>query len=104
MNLFFAVCVPVRILLSLLVRLTPRIPTSVLLGVIAVGFIFRYLTFYKGSRGGLGGIVWWNDFRPLHAFLYLLSACFVWSERQDVASYILMGDVLFSATTTLCRG
>lgn len=41
----------------------------------AFGLIYIYLTGVReGDLGGFGGKIWWNNFRPLHSFLYFLFA------------------------------
>jgi len=98
--LYLSVCIPIRLLLCLLIRLTPRVPTSLLLGVISVFFLVRFLSYSPFQTGGLGGLVWWNELRPLHSILYLLASVSVWHEKKDVSSYILFCDVLLSLTSS----
>ena len=41
----------------------------------AIGFTYIYLTGSRKTGGEVfGGKIWWNNLRPLHAFLYFLFA------------------------------
>lgn len=69
-----------------------------LLGYLAIlpmaGFIYIYLS---GSRKTgaevMGGKIWWNDLRPVHALLYGLFAYYA-IQRASFAWKFLLADVL----------
>jgi len=67
----------------------------------AIGFIYIYLT---GSRkvGGevFGEKIWWNDLRPIHAFLYLLFAYNAIIGNKTAYIYLLI-DVTFGLISFL---
>jgi len=97
--LFLFACIPVRILIAYLAK-TGSLRTLQILGVFAVavsiGFMYVYFT---GSRQTgpevFGGKIWWNDFRPVHAFLYAYFAFMVFVTKQyDTAWLVLGADVI----------
>ena len=67
----------------------------------AIGFIYIYLT---GSRktGGetFGEKIWWNNLRPLHAFIYFLFAYNAIIGNKNAWLYLLF-DVVFGLTSFL---
>jgi len=77
--LYFTVCLGIR---SLIAHAFHRAPgrylpiMGVLALIIAIGFMMIYLLGWRqGSvvETGKACKVWWNDLRPIHAALYLLS-------------------------------
>ena len=97
--LFLFACIPLRIFIAYLAK-TGSLRTLQLIAVFAIavsiGFIYVYVT---GSRQtGLevfGGKIWWNDFRPVHAFLYAYFAFMVFITKQyDTAWLALATDVV----------
>jgi hypothetical protein len=75
--LFLFGCIPVRLLFVWLAKnKQPWLPVmAVFATIIAIGFSVIYIL--KLRRTGaevFGGVIWWNDLRPVHAFLYGLFA------------------------------
>ena len=65
---------------------------------VGVGFLYNYLfgTRETGRESSAkNNIIWWNDFRPLHAFLYLLFTYYAFNKRE-FAYKILVVDVIFA--------
>jgi len=84
--LFLLFCIPLRMYLAYLAK-TGSLRVLQVLGVfalfVAIGFIYIYAT---GSRQTgsetFGAKIWWNDFRPIHAFLYLYFAWLVFMKHD----------------------
>jgi hypothetical protein len=93
----FAVCVAVRLLF---VVLAWNVSQNVLkaLGVIAllpaIGFLVVYNRRMTGIEVG-GKDIWWNDLRPAHSLFYFSFAYLAITGRQQLASFVLLFDVLF---------
>ena len=103
--LFYTVCVSVRVAIAFLVRITPRILTSILLMLVSIGFLVRFLTHDSSTKkGAFNGSVWWNGLRPFHSLTYLLSSFLVLAERQNVATWLLLGDVTVGLVAKLTTG
>lgn len=105
--LFLLVCIPLRILLAYLAKVG-SMHVLQLMGVAAVvmsiGFIYIYITGTRQTGAEVfGGKIWWNDFRPVHAFLYSYFAWMVFVSRNyDDAWIILALDVavgVFASST-----
>ena len=103
--LFYTACVSVRVAIAFLVRIAPRILTSLFLLLVSIGFVVRFLTHDSSAKkGAFGGSVWWNGLRPFHSLIYLLSSVLVLAERQNVASWLLLGDVTVGLVAKLTTG
>ena len=90
------VCLTIRICIALIVghyRKTDKI-MLIVLTVIGLGFL------YKGYTGSNDEIqiapVFWHDTRYVHGVLYLLAASYLFFGNPNVASAVLMSDVIFS--------
>lgn len=68
--------------------------SAVLAAIGAAGFLFRYATFDDHQRGGAGGKVWWNHWRPVHALLFGFYAIAVFADRRRVAPWFLVIDTI----------
>lgn len=81
-QLFWGLCVPARLGLVWWAWKHPGRVLSALLGVASVGI---YMIYRNGWRQvgweTQGEPIWWNDVRPMHAFLWGLAAVLGWSER-----------------------
>ena len=101
--LFLFGCLPVRILLVYFAKVVSQL-TKTLISyfalLVGVGFIYIYLT---GSRKTgpetFGKPIWWNNWRPIHAGLYL---AFAYSALQGysyawkyLATDVVVGIVAF---------
>lgn len=102
--LFLIGCIGSR---SLLVYIAKTVNTQYLplLGYLALlpafGFAYIYLT---GSRQTgaevFGEKIWWNDLRPIHAFLYAFFAYNAIHKNKD-SWKILLADVILGLTSFL---
>ena len=96
---YLAFCLPVRMAVAFIVvyasmmnmKRTQRVLAGfAMLG--AVGFIYRFATYDDNQRGGNGGRVWWNHWRPVHATLYGAYGIFVLSNLGSVAPWFIVAD------------
>ena len=61
----------------------------------AIGFIILYLGDYRKTGGEvMGGKIWWNDIRPIHASLYILFSLFA-LKKKSYSWIILLIDTIF---------
>ena len=107
--LFLGGCIPTRICLALFAKYLSSVSSSYykLLGYIlllpAFGFLFLFFT---GKRQGVGAetqgeLIWWNKFRLLHGFIYLLFSYNAIFNQTFKSAYLFllfdafMGLVLF---------
>ena len=58
-----------------------------------IGFIYLYINDLRQIKGFTGGKVWWNNYRPLHAVLYLLFALYA-IKKKPFAWIVLLIDAL----------
>lgn len=102
-RLFWTVCLPVRLTIAALV-LTLLPPTLVTLytGLTAAGFLYNALLTLAGrkTRGGLGGVVWWNEVRWVHIALWAATSVLS-SQRVPWAGWLLVADVVVGAVARL---
>lgn len=60
----------------------------------AIGFMYIYMTDSRKTGGEVfGDKIWWNDLRPVHAFLYLLFAYNAINKNNNAWSFLAV-DVL----------
>ena len=97
--LFLLVCIPLRILLAYLAKVgSMRVLQLIGLFTITMSFGFMYIYITGTRQTGaevFGGKIWWNDFRPVHAFIYAYFAWMVFvSQNYDDAWILLALDVV----------
>lgn len=106
---FLTLCIPIRLILVYFVynlhsRLSGnvvskslcqyRLWTLVFLTVIGFGFLTIYHFGLRKTGLETGGRpIWWDQYRPLHGFLFLLSA-FLLSRNHSLAYLPLLLDVI----------
>ena len=97
--LFLLVCIPLRILLAYLAKVG-SMRVLQLIGLFAItmsiGFMYIYITGTRQTGAEVfEGKIWWNDFRPVHAFIYAYFAWMVFvSQNYDDAWILLALDVV----------
>lgn len=99
--LFLFGCIGVRSLLALLaykidVKYLPYL--GVFTTFVALGFLINYIfgTRKTGRESSAeNNRIWWNDFRPLHALLYLLFAYYAFTKSK-CAYKLLVLDVIIA--------
>jgi hypothetical protein len=95
-NLFFMICIPLRILLVYIAYILP--PNKLrymgyLMLIPSIGFGNSFLKYKKGDRGAFGGNVWWNNYRLVHSINYLIFA--IMTINMNPKSYlVLLFDVI----------
>jgi hypothetical protein len=104
--LFLLGCIVVRSLLVYIAKIgNEKILKllSVFTFVVAIGFIYRYVS---GSRKTgpevFDDVIWWNHLRPVHFILYLLFSILVIVFKQYNSAWIvLLVDVLIGLVSFL---
>lgn len=93
-------CIGTRLLLAYLAFAFPQIlpVMGVFALAIAVGFTLIYLNGWrKTGPEVMGGKIWWNALRPIHAFNYFLFAVLALSGSKMLAAHawkVLLFDAL----------
>ena len=104
--LFLFGCIVVRSILVYIAKtINPRyLPIMGVFALIpAIGFSYVFLT---GSRKTgpevFGDKIWWNNLRPIHAFLYFAFAIFAILGKRW-SWMILLADVIFGLTAFIIK-
>ena len=101
--LFLLGCIGLRTLFVIIAKNNPKyLPYMGYLAILpALGFAYIYLTNSRETGAEVfGEKIWWNDLRPVHAFLY---ASFAYSaiNNYDKSWMILLADVLIGSIAFL---
>lgn len=102
--MFLVGCIGMRLLFVYIAKMTnPNyLPYLGLLAILpAIGFTYIYLT--DSRKTGLeviGGKIWWNKLRPIHALLYALFAYYA-INKNNIAWVFLLIDVAFGLLSFL---
>jgi hypothetical protein len=102
--LFLFGCIPMRLLIAYLAKVSP-IQYLPLLGYVAllpaIGFIYLFLSgTRKSGPETFGEKIWWNNLRPIHALMYFLFAYNAINKVRNAWLYLLY-DVLFGLVSFL---
>lgn len=92
---FLVGCVGLRVLFSMAIQFAPELVLPLLCGVciaIAVGFTFVWATGIRQKKGAFSNTIWWNPLRLVHASMYLLTAWFLYTKKQYLASTVVLLD------------
>jgi hypothetical protein len=96
--LFLGGCILLRFLLVVIAKNTQRknLPILGYLALIpALGFTYIYLTdSRKTGPEVMGGKIWWNDLRPVHALLFFLFAYEAIHYKTESYKYLLIDVIL----------
>lgn len=99
--LFFLICIPVRLALVYIVKYLrkdylPIVGITTL--TIGLGFLSIYIFKLRHDSSGvetMGCPIWWNDYRPIHGALYIVSSMYAFNNDNN--AYIpLLIDCIFS--------
>lgn len=96
---FIFLCIFIRILISFLVKNLNKkyyYIVSIITFIISISFIKNYFFYKKNDIGFFKGKVWWNNYKLIHAFNYLLVS-FLSYKKNDYTWYILLIDALFGS-------
>lgn len=102
-RIFWTVCLPVRLTIAALVlTLLPPTLVTLYMKLTAAGFLCNALLTLVGrkTRGGLGGVVWWNEVRWVHIALWVATSVLS-SQRVPWAGWLLVADVVVGALVRL---
>ena len=106
---YYAICIPLRLSLSLFVYFFPQLPGGDLvlpkvvgsfLALLSVGSAYRFVS--RSKKGFLGGDVWWNSLRLIHSFTFFLSAILLLLHPPlpRFAGVVLLLDTLVSLSSS----
>ncbi len=103
--LFIFGCIPTRLLFAYLAYNTYNFVLKIL-GIIAliISFGFFYLYFTGKRKTGpevFGGVIWWNNLRPIHGLLYLFFAISVLIYNNKNAYKIIVIDAIIGLISFL---
>lgn len=97
-TLFFMGCIPVRILLAYVVYLVlndslyesykPYLAAIVM--TIGLSFMIIYTMDWRQSGVEAGGKIWWNNLRPIHSVIYLLTAVGMLYDVKNIYALLLV--------------
>ena len=94
-TLFWSMCIPSRVLLSISPLFLPAKPLGVILGIVSATFAIlwtfnlRMDAFEAGGRG-----TWWHQWRIVHAILYAIAAYMLFHNSDRRAWIPLALDVI----------
>lgn len=95
---FWYICLSVRILLILLIRILDKQNFKkfgmLILSIMGLGFIYQAL--FSNNKEIQFNKVFWHDTRILHGVLYLLSVYYLHLNKLNINSLVLALDVIFS--------
>jgi hypothetical protein len=101
---FLLLCIPARFLFAYIAKITPlsNLPYLGLLALLpATGFLIIYFGGYRKTGGEtFGQKIWWNNLRPVHAFLYYIFA-FLAINKNTYAFAPLLVDVCIGLASFL---
>tara|TARA_Y100001970_G_C14227099_1_gene856367 strand:+ start:148 stop:528 length:381 start_codon:yes stop_codon:yes gene_type:complete len=61
----------------------------------AIGFLYIYINnLRKTGLEVFGDKIWWNDLRPIHAFLYLLFSYYAINEYKNAYIFLLVDVII----------
>jgi L-cystine uptake protein TcyP (sodium:dicarboxylate symporter family) len=96
-------CITVRILLILLIRYfynnnknKSLVKTISLIILLSIGFGFMRKGLYGSNNEMQIAKVFWHETRYVHGSLYLLSSIYLFNDNLNMASLILLLDIIFS--------
>jgi len=88
-------CVGSRVLFSILLQLAPEMLSYTLCAVclaISVGFVVIWATGARKKKGAFDNKIWWNSLRLVHAAFFMLTAWFLYTKKQYLASTVILLD------------
>ena len=104
--LFLLGCMGARSLLVYLAyNSSSRVYVSLFCILVAIGFMYIYLTgARKTGPEVFGDTIWWNHLRPVHATLYAIAAILIWTKTYaNQAWKVLLLDLLIGLLAFLTK-
>lgn len=99
--LYLIGCIGTRSTLTYIVKIHPEQYKNILAALLlipAIGFAYIHINGLRKTGGEVfGADIWWDDLRPIHSFLYLLTAILVFLKNNK-AHYILALDTIIGLT------
>ena len=95
--LFLFLCIPARLIIALGSMYIPTYVLkyySILLLIIALSFLYLYISNKRLNAPEAGGITWWKDYRLLIGALYLVAAIYSFQGKRELIKYPLLMDIL----------
>ena len=90
--IFILVCFLSRLSLAFLAKYLGKY-LAVFTGVIGIGFFYNYFNHMDGDKGHFGRVVWWNDYRLIHGFNYLLFSLLA-LIGNEISWFVLLFDAI----------
>lgn len=101
LRLYYIICILLRLFIAYLAYLTyknkSRFALVFFFIAASLGFTYFYLTKQR-QKGAFGQKIWWDFLRPIHAFLFMLSAILL-SLKVKKTYIILLIDVIIGPFT-----
>ena len=101
---FLFACIPARLLIAWISKTVPNeyLPYLGLIALLpATGFLYIYVSgLRKTGRETFGENIWWNNLRPIHAFM-LYSFAYLAIRRNGRAYLVLFTDAMFGLVSFL---
>jgi hypothetical protein len=104
--IFFFFCIGIRVLIPFIIKKKEIIKYKLIISLILfiIGFSFILIRATNSRKVGIetgNKPIWWDNLRPIHGLLYLLSSYFVYTDQIDRASKTLLFDVYFGLSAKL---
>jgi len=104
--MFFFFCIGIRVLIPFIIKKKEIIKYKLIISLILfiIGFSFILIRATNSRKVGIetgNKPIWWDNLRPIHGLLYLLSSYFVYTDQIDRASKTLLFDVYFGLSAKL---
>ena len=97
--IFFCFCITLRLFLVYLAHRLSNTQYIKIMAIFAIlvsiGLTYQFI-FNPHKLGGFGGDSWWNNYRPIHAIIYLTFAIMVFTLPK-YAYMILLADIILGA-------
>ena len=101
---FLFACIPARLLIAWIAKKVSNnyLPYLGLLALLpATGFLYIYLSGMRKTGGEtFGQKIWWNNLRPIHAFMFYLFAYLAITKNKK-AYLVLFTDAMFGLVSFL---
>jgi hypothetical protein len=92
---FLIGCIGTRTLFVFLAKFYPTPLYAIPALIMGLAFIVLYLGHYRQTGfEATGGVIWWNNVRPIHGLLYLIFAYLIYYQ-YSFAWIVLLIDVIF---------